>query len=88
MPADMDALGRIDAYIEQLFVPPDPVLDAALQRAADAGLPAIQVSANQGRLIYLLARLAGAKRVLEIGTLAGYSTTWLARAVGAGGRAW
>jgi caffeoyl-CoA O-methyltransferase len=84
--ADMAFLDRIDAYIEGLFVPPDPVLDAALQRAAAAGLPAIQVSANQGRLIYLLAKIAGARRVLEIGTLGGYSTTWLARAVGPGGR--
>ena len=86
MAADMALLDRIDTYIAGLFVPPDPVLDAALQRAAAAGLPAIQVSANQGRLIYLLAKIAGARRVLEIGTLGGYSTTWLARAVGPGGQ--
>jgi predicted O-methyltransferase YrrM len=86
VPADMAFLGRVDAYIERLFVPPDPVLAAALARASAAGLPAIQVSATQGRLISLLAAIAGARRVLEIGTLGGYSTTWLARAVGAGGR--
>jgi predicted O-methyltransferase YrrM len=76
---------RIEQYIESLFVAPDPALAQGLADAAAAGLPEIQVSPNQGRLLYLLARLCGARRVLEIGTLGGYSTTWLARAVPANG---
>ncbi len=78
-------LVRIDDYVERLFVPPDPVLDANLARAASAGLPDIQVSATEGKLLALLVRLAGARRVLEIGTLGGYSTTWLARGLTTGG---
>jgi predicted O-methyltransferase YrrM len=69
----------IEQYIEALFVAPDPVLERNLADADAAGLPQIQVSANQGRLLYLLAKISGARRVLEIGTLGGYSTTWLAR---------
>jgi caffeoyl-CoA O-methyltransferase len=76
---------RIDAYIEALFTPPDPALSQNLADADAAGLPAINVSPNQGRLLYLLAKIAGARRVLEIGTLGGYSTTWLARALPADG---
>jgi predicted O-methyltransferase YrrM len=71
----------IDRYIEDLFTPEDPALSENLRDAAAAGLPAIQVSRNQGKLLYLLAKISGAKRILEIGTLAGYSTTWLARAL-------
>jgi predicted O-methyltransferase YrrM len=71
----------IEKYIESLFVEHDPVLAQNLSDADAAGLPQIQVSANQGRLLYLLARISGARRVLEIGTLGGYSTTWLARAL-------
>ena len=70
----------IENYIESLFVEPDPVLAQNLADADAAGLPAIQVSPNQGRLLYLLTKISGARRVLEIGTLGGYSTTWLARA--------
>ena len=77
---------RIDAYIDGLFVPADGVLDAAVARARAAGMPEIQVSAGQGKLLYLLAKLVGARRILELGTLAGYSTIWLARAVPADGR--
>ena len=76
---------RIDAYIEALFTPPDAALSRNLADAEAAGLPAINVSPNQGRLLYLLAKIAGAKRVLEVGTLGGYSTTWLARALPADG---
>ena len=72
---------RIDQYIARLFVPPDPTLDQNLRDAEDAGLPAINVSPAEGKLLYLLVRLTGATRVLEIGTLGGYSTTWLARAL-------
>ncbi len=64
----------------------DAVLAATLDRAEAAGLPAINVSAPQGKFLYLLARLIGARRILEIGTLAGYSTIWLARGLAEGGR--
>ena len=76
----------VDRYITALLVPPDPTLDAALQASAAAGLPAIQVSPNQGKLLYLLARLQQARAILEIGALGGYSTIWLARALSPGGR--
>ena len=85
LPVNEQLIERIDAYIEDLFTPPDEVLAQNLADANAAGLPAINVSPNQGRLLYLLAKLAGVKRVLEIGTLGGYSTTWLARALPAGG---
>jgi predicted O-methyltransferase YrrM len=76
---------RIDAYIEALFTPSDAALIQNLADADAAGLPAINVSPNQGRLLYLLAKIVGANRVLEVGTLGGYSTTWLARALPADG---
>jgi predicted O-methyltransferase YrrM len=76
----------VDNYINLLLVPSDPVLEAALQSATAAGLPAIQVSPPQGKLLHLLARLQDAKNILEIGTLGGYSTIWLARALSPGGR--
>ena len=66
---------------DDLLVPGDPALDAALQASASAGLPPIQVAPNQGKLLQLLARMIGARRILEIGTLGGYSTIWLARAL-------
>jgi caffeoyl-CoA O-methyltransferase len=77
---------RIDRYIEELFVTPDPTLDQNLRDAEAAGLPPINVSANEGKLLYLIAKIARAARVLEVGTLAGYSTTWLARALPPGGK--
>lgn len=76
----------VDDYVNSQLIPADPVLDAAQRAAAEAGLPAISVSAAQGRFLHLLARIAGARRILEIGTLAGYSTIWLARALPPGGR--
>ena len=76
---------QIEKYIESLFVPPDPVLTQNVSDADAAGLPAIQVSPNQGKLLYLLSKMCRASRVLEIGTLGGYSTTWLARALPDGG---
>ena len=76
----------VDAYIKEKMVPDDHVLAAAQQNGIDAGLPAIAVSPTQGKLLYLLARMCGARNILEIGTLAGYSTIWLARAMLAGGR--
>src|SRR6516165_10830382 len=76
----------VDRYLTDLLVPPDPALDAALQASAAAGLPPIHVSPNLGKLLLLLARVQGARRILEIGTLGGYSTIWLARALPADGR--
>lgn len=78
-------LELIDRYIESLFGGNDTALAANLAAAAAAGLPPINVSPNQGRLLYLLAKLSRAERILEIGTLGGYSTTWLARALPASG---
>ena len=76
----------VDAYIKEKMVPDDRVLTAAQQNGIDAGLPAIAVSPTQGKLLYLLARMCGARNILEIGTLAGYSTIWMARALPAGGQ--
>ena len=81
-----DIYEEVDAYIEKLFVPSDPALKAALDAAAGRGLPDIQISPAQGKLLYLLARLVRAEHILELGTLAGYSAIWLARALPAGGR--
>ena len=81
-------LERIDSYIETLFVPRDDLADVLAQCLSDAqsaGLPNIQVSPNQGKLLYILARLTRASRILEIGTLGGYSTIWLASALPADG---
>ena len=75
----------VDRYLTDLFVPPDPALDTALQAAADAGLPPINVASNQGKLLAILAQSMGARSILEIGTLGGYSAIWLARALPAGG---
>ena len=68
------------------FVPPDAALKGALQASEAAGLPAINVAPNQGKLLELLARVQGARRILEIGTPGGYSTIWLARALVTGGK--
>ena len=76
----------VDSYIVESLLPADPVLDAALAANSKQGLPAIDVSAAQGKLLNLLVRISGAKRILEIGTLGGYSTIWLARALPEGGR--
>jgi predicted O-methyltransferase YrrM len=76
----------VDSYIAEKLVGRDAVLDAALKANAAAGLPSIDVSPNQGKLLHVLARAKGAQRILEIGTLGGYSTIWLARALPSGGR--
>jgi predicted O-methyltransferase YrrM len=76
---------EVDRYITEKLLPSDPALDAALRSTAEAGLPPINVSPPQGMLLMLLARAQGARRILEIGTLGGYSTIWLARALPAGG---
>ena len=76
----------MDGYLAGLLVPPDPALESALRTSAEAGLPPIHVSPNQGKFLHLLARIQRANAILEIGTLGGYSTIWLARALPAGGR--
>ena len=81
-----DAWTTVDRYLTDTLLAPDPALDAALADSQAGGLPAINVAPNQGKLLMLLAQMAGAKRILEIGTLGGYSTIWLARALPADGR--
>lgn len=81
-----DLWTAVDRYISDLLVHSDPALDKVLEQSAAAGLPPIAVTPNLGKLLYLLARIQGAKRILEIGTLAGYSTIWLARALPPDGR--
>jgi len=80
-----DDLGKllrdVDAYVGELFAPPDAALEAALRDSQRAGLPEIHVSPSQGRLLQLLAEIVGARRVLEIGTLGGYSAIHFARAL-------
>ena len=76
----------VDAYIVERLLPPDTALDAALAANAAAGLPPIDVSAAQGKMLHLFARMSGVRRILEVGTLGGYSTIWLARALADGGR--
>jgi predicted O-methyltransferase YrrM len=76
----------VDRYISDTLVKPDAALDAALAASDAAGLPAINVSPAHGKLLWILARLVDARRVLEIGTLGGYSTIWLARGMASGGR--
>jgi predicted O-methyltransferase YrrM len=80
-----DTWTAVDDYIAEQLIGEDAALDAALKASAEAGLPAIAVSPPQGKLLHLLARSIGARSVLEIGTLGGYSTIWLARAVGENG---
>ncbi|HOZ08710.1 MAG TPA: O-methyltransferase, partial [candidate division Zixibacteria bacterium] len=77
---------EVDRYLTALHVPPDPVLESALAASREAGLPSIQVTPLQGQLLQVLALACGARRILEIGTLGGYSTIWLARALPPGGR--
>ncbi len=75
----------VDAYFESVLIGDDPALDAARKAAAAAGLPDIAVAPNQGKLLNLMARMIGARRILEVGTLGGYSAIWLARALPEGG---
>jgi predicted O-methyltransferase YrrM len=82
----LDLWTAVDRYITDSLLPPDPALDGALHASTAEGLPAIHVSPAQGKLLMLLARIHGARSILEIGTLGGYSAIWLARALPAGGR--
>ena len=76
-----DSWDRVDTYIGEKLIGDDAILAAAIAHNAENGLPPIDVSAAQGKMLYLLAQMAGARRILEIGTLGGYSTIWLARAL-------
>src|SRR5438045_8425593 len=82
----MQVWDNVDRYISDTLVQPDEALAAALAASAAAGLPAISVSPAHGKLLWLLARMLGAKRILEVGTLGGYSAIWLARGLAPGGR--
>ena len=81
-----DAWRRVDAYLTDVLVGHDPDLEQAVADQDAAGLPSIEVAPLNGKFLHLLARIAGARRILEIGTLGGYSTIWLARALQPGGR--
>jgi predicted O-methyltransferase YrrM len=83
---DQDLWTSVDNYITEAIVHPDQALNHAVQANTSAGLPAIDVAPNQGKLLHLLARIQGASRILEIGTLGGYSTIWLARALPPNGK--
>jgi predicted O-methyltransferase YrrM len=83
---EMDIFSAVDGYIGGLFAKEDEALTAALQDMREAGLPEISVSSVLGKFLHMLAKLKGARRILEIGTLGGYSTIWLARALPEGGQ--
>jgi predicted O-methyltransferase YrrM len=84
--AGLERWTAVDRYITDLLVPEDPAQEAALKSSDTAGLPPIAVTPNQGKLLALLARVQGARTILELGTLGGYSTIWLAGALPEGGR--
>jgi predicted O-methyltransferase YrrM len=82
---NQDLWTGVDTYASELFIGEDEALKGALRRSVEAGLPQIQVSAAQGKFLQLLAIQGGARRILEVGTLGGYSTIWLARGLAEGG---
>lgn len=82
----MNTWAKVDEYIAERLIPHDSVLEKVLSANQQAGLPPYDVSPNQGKLLNLLAQMKGAKRILEIGTLGGYSTIWLARALPSDGQ--
>jgi predicted O-methyltransferase YrrM len=83
---EQDHWTDVDRYFAELLLAPDPALDESLRASTAAGLPSIHVAPNQGKFLHLLARALNPRNILEIGTLGGYSTIWLARALSAGGR--
>ena len=85
-PSDQAVWTNVDRYFTDLLAPSDTTLDAVLEANRQAGLPQIDVTSLQGKFLEFLVRVSGAKRILEIGTLGGYSTIWLARALPEGGR--
>src|SRR3954466_15775844 len=86
MTNDKQLWTAVDRYLTDLIVRPDAALDAALKDSEAAGLPAINVSPAQGKLLHLIARMISARNILEVGTLGGYSAIWMARALPAEGR--
>jgi predicted O-methyltransferase YrrM len=82
---DQDTWALADRYLGASLIPEDASLSACLDASAEAGLPGINVSPLQGKFLFLIAQIQGARRILEVGTLGGYSTIWLARALPAGG---
>lgn len=84
--ADLPLWTAVDAWFDEALIGPDAVLESALAATAGAGMPMIAVSPSQGRLLALLCQTVGASRVLELGTLGGYSTIWMARALAPGGK--
>jgi len=83
---DKNIFEAVDNYIDGLLVPEDNALLVTKQSLEDAGMPQISVSANQGKFLHIMALLCNAKKILEVGTLAGYSTIWLARALPKNGK--
>jgi predicted O-methyltransferase YrrM len=81
-----ELFGSVDNYINGLLAPHDDALAAAERSILESGIPQISVSANQGKFLQVLAKLSGAKKILEVGTLGGYSTIWMARALPPGGK--
>ena len=81
-----ELFGSVDNYINALVAPHDDALEAAERAIVESGIPQISVSANQGKFLQVLAKLCGAKKILEVGTLGGYSTIWMARALPPGGK--
>jgi predicted O-methyltransferase YrrM len=81
-----DQWTEVDQYFSERLLPSDPIMELALETSVAAGLPAISVSPNQGKFLQILAQIVGARSILEIGTLGGYSTIWLARGLRAGGQ--
>ncbi|WP_026535591.1 O-methyltransferase [Arthrobacter sp. H14] len=81
-----DQWNDVDEYLKRTVVGPDDALEQAVRATADAGMPAIEVTAAQGKLLMLLAQIQGARKVLEIGTLGGFSTIWMARGIPGDGR--
>ena len=77
---------KVDEYLAERLIPADAALTAAREANAEAKLPAIDVTPTQAKFLYLLAKIQGARRILEVGTLGGYSTIWLARALPEGGK--
>ena len=86
MPEISHSPATLDRYVSDLFAPEDAALTNCVAAMELGGLPSINVSASEGKLLYLLAKIVGARRILEVGTLGGYSTTWLARALPADGK--
>jgi predicted O-methyltransferase YrrM len=84
--SERDTWAAVERFFDSALLPADPVLDEILRASAADGLPAINVTPAQGRFLHQLVRLRGARRILELGTLGGYSTVWLARGLPAGGR--